>query len=104
MFLIHKTAHCLLSTHAYTAADVSQTTQSYTPGDNPVYGIPEHKTGTLTSEMAEFDNPIYGSNDSITDSIVVEVNNPIYGDADFEDTVHVYEQTQPAAMASNKLL
>ncbi|XP_064389499.1 delta-like protein A [Halichondria panicea] len=51
-------------------------------GDNPVYGIPENRTNTITSETAEFDNPIYGSRESFND---VELVNPIYGDADFED-------------------
>ena len=51
-------------------------------GDNPVYGIPENRTNTITSETAEFDNPIYGSRESLND---VELVNPIYEDADFED-------------------
>ncbi len=51
-------------------------------GDNPVYGIPENRTNTITSETAEFDNPIYGSLESLNDA---ELVNPIYGDADFED-------------------
>ena len=60
-------------------------TISYIPGDNPVYGIPENRTNrtnTITSETAEFDNPIYGSQESLNDA---EFVNPIYGDADFED-------------------
>ena len=51
-------------------------------GDNPVYGIPENRTNTITSETAEFDNPIYGSLESLNDA---ELVNPIYGDADFDD-------------------
>ncbi len=50
-------------------------------GDNPVYGIPENRTNTITSETAEFDNPIYGSRESFNDA---ELVNPIYGDSDFE--------------------
>ncbi len=60
-------------------------TISYIPGDNPVYGIPENRTNrtnTITSETAEFDNPLYGSQESLNDA---ELVNPIYGDADFED-------------------
>ncbi len=57
-------------------------TISYIPGDNPVYGIPENRTNSITSETAEFDNPIYGSLESLNDA---ELVNPIYGDADFED-------------------
>ncbi len=57
-------------------------TISYIPGDNPVYGIPENRTNTITSETAEFDNPIYGSLESLNDA---ELVNPIYRDADFED-------------------
>ncbi|XP_064402061.1 protein crumbs-like isoform X2 [Halichondria panicea] len=60
-------------------------TISYIPGDNPVYGIPENRTNrtnTITSETAEFDNPIYGSQELLNDA---EFVNPIYGDADFED-------------------
>ena len=73
------------------STDVPQST-SYNPGDNPVYGIPEHKKPvTITSEVAEFDNPIYGSNYELIDADSVEVDNPIYGDADFEDdTVNVH--------------
>ncbi len=50
-----------------------------------MYGIPENRTNrtnTITSETAEFDNPIYGSQESLNDA---ELVNPIYGDADFED-------------------
>ncbi|XP_064402109.1 delta-like protein 1 isoform X2 [Halichondria panicea] len=54
-------------------------------GDNPVHGIPKsrtNRTNTITSETAEFDNPIYGSQESLNDA---EFVNAIYGDADFED-------------------
>ena len=55
-----------------------------------MYEMPEHKTATITSEVAEFDNPIYGSDNELADDSV-EVDNPIYGDADFEDdTVNVH--------------
>ena len=50
-----------------------------------MYGIPENRTNrtnSITSETAEFDNPIYGSRESFNDA---ELVNPIYGDADFED-------------------
>ena len=47
-----------------------------------MYGITENRTNTITSETAEFDNPIYGSRESLNDA---ELVNPIYGDADFED-------------------
>ncbi len=47
-----------------------------------MYGIPENRTNTITSETADFDNPIYGSRESLNDA---ELVNPIYGDADFED-------------------
>ncbi|XP_064402091.1 neurogenic locus notch homolog protein 2-like isoform X2 [Halichondria panicea] len=58
-------------------------TISYIPGDDPVYGIPENRTNTITSKTeAEFDNPIYGSQESLNDA---ELINSIYGDADFED-------------------
>ncbi len=63
-------------------------TISYIPGDNPVYGITENRTNrtnSITSETAEFDNPIYGSQGSLNDA---ELINPIYGDADFEDVLY----------------
>ncbi len=50
-----------------------------------MYGIPEkrtNRTNTISSETAEFDNPIYGSQESPNDA---ELVNPIYGDTDFED-------------------
>ena len=48
-----------------------------------MYGIPENRTNTITSKTeAEFDNPIYGSQESLNDA---ELINSIYGDADFED-------------------
>ena len=46
-----------------------------------MYGIPENRTNTITLETAEFDNPIYGSQESLNDA---EMINSIYGDADFE--------------------
>ncbi len=52
-----------------------------------MYGILENRTNrtnTITSETAEFDNPIYGSQESLNCNDA-ELVNPIYGDADFED-------------------
>ena len=52
-----------------------------------MYGIPENRTTTIASETAaEFDNPIYGSQESLNDA---ELVNPIYGDADFEDVPYM---------------
>ena len=42
-------------------------TISYILGDNPVYGIPENRTNSITSETAEFNNP-YGSLESLNDA------------------------------------
>ncbi len=47
-----------------------------------MYGIPENRTNTIALETAEFNNPIYGSQESLNDA---ELINSIYGDADFED-------------------
>ena len=60
----------LLSVIPLYSTDVSQSS-SYIPRDNPVYGIPEHKRSvTITSEVAEFDNPKYGSNYELIDALI----------------------------------
>ncbi len=79
MHVFFQYAHELMIISVVSTGD----TISYIPGDNPVYGIPENRTNTVTSKTeAEFDNPIYGSQESLNDA---ELINSIYGDADFED-------------------
>ena len=66
------------------------------PGDNPVYGAPEHTTtqpatngtseSTMDSNTAEFDNPIYGAN---------ELDEPEYETPNTTTETAVYETPVP---------